>query len=176
MKDPFIIANKVLSIGWNNKIPVSPKKIVNKILIKDYKNEIPIKLVGHKSINFTINNKPLSSSSTYSERDGAFVCNYNIDNHSNRIKFSIAHGLGHICLNHLKYNKEFYDSEFKNLDKKELDANVFACIILMPDDAINFHIKNMKDSNKNEIIQKISLLFLVPENAVKFRLKMMNLI
>lgn len=176
MKDPFIIANKVLSIGWNKKIPVSPQKIASKVLIKDYENEIPIKLLGYNSKNFTYKNKKLSSLSTYSEKDSAFVCNYNIDNPSNRIRFSIAHGLGHICLNHLKYRKLFNDSEFKNSDKKELDANIFASIILMPDDAINFHIKQIKNSNKNEIIKKISLLFLVPENAVKFRLKMMNII
>ena len=176
MKDPFLIANNVLSIAWNRKIPVYPEKIIKKILVKDGNNEIQVKLFGNKSKEFTFNNMRLSSTCTYNENDGFFVCNYNIDDNLTRSRFAITHSLGHICLRHLKYNKVLYDSEFKNTDKKELDANIFASIILMPDDSIHNCIRELKCNNKNIIIQKISSLFSVSENAVKFRLKTMNLL
>ena len=86
-----------------------------------------------KKINFDLYSMCISYSDDAIRYEG-IVC-YNEQMASNRIRFSLAHELGHIILGHVTDEKE-----------KEIEANYFASNLLSPRMAIHYaHCKNVND-------------------------------
>lgn len=87
---------------------------------------------------------------------------YNANKPINRIKFTIAHELGHILLGHLDFAKNTPDMN------KELEADTFASNLLAPPRLIQYAQFNFDDFEYTP--QYIAKLFNVSEACAKVRL------
>lgn len=104
---------------------------------------------------------------------------YNDDlaiNTDERIRFTLAHEIGHIYLNHLKDFKET-EIQRNGLNNKsysilEKEADMFARNLLCPYPLVKRIIKNCKDNEKN--IQIINEVFKISKTASKIRLNLMS--
>lgn len=114
-----------------------------KVLIETGISQLPVKLsviaryYGIQVLSYAESNKKYSDAEDgYSTKhNGIFLIYYNEAKPSTRIRFTIAHELGHCLLNHIKDNEETFrlNSEIDTYtDVKEIMANVFARDILMP--------------------------------------------
>jgi|GEM_PF-3157215 len=108
----------------------------------------------------------------------------NKDNLERILRFTIAHEIGHSAL-HRKYmgdcaspmfHKNLPDKERKNL---EIQANMFAAELLMPEDdfrkAYQDFTTNFKNQNHDETKTYLSDLFHVSKDAVKHRMTALKL-
>lgn len=108
------------------------------------------------------------------------IISYNkneIDN-PNRVRFTIAHELGHYIL-HSKEQPVFIDKQpkvmYRNVNSttgelyKEREANAFAASLLMPRHLINEEINNVPNSAE-EAIKYLAKKFKVNEQAMSYRL------
>ena len=99
--------------------------------------------------------------------NGKYVINYNKDvkykgrELFTRVRFTIAHEIGHIVLGHHFFNKDYYD-EFENIIEKQADT--FAGNLLVP--SIILHKYDFLSKHK-EIVQD---LFFIGEACCKCRL------
>ncbi len=87
------------------------------------------------------------------------VIYYNDKKPKTRIRFTLAHELGHCLLGHLKFGKTYNrnsEIDFKGMDVYEMQANVFARDLLMP--AIVLHNLNIKSSEDIARICNVSML------------------
>lgn len=83
---------------------------------------------------------------------------YNDKKTSNRIRFTLAHELGHCILGHVSNNETYHrnsEYDFSNMDIKEMQANVFARNILMP--ATVLHGLNVSSAEEISTICNVSL-------------------
>lgn len=101
---------------------------------------------------------------------------YNLNQNKKRSRFTIAHELGHFIL-HSKNKSLFIDKNrsimYRNSESstgeylKEREANAFAAALLMP---IPLILKEAKDLNGDDIIEKLASKFNVSTQAMSFRL------
>lgn len=87
------------------------------------------------------------------------VIYYNDKKPKTRIRFTLAHELGHCLLGHLKFGKTYNrnsEKDFDGMDIFEMQANVFARDLLMP--AIVLHNLNIKSSEDIARICNVSML------------------
>lgn len=94
--------------------------------------------------------------------DNRYGIIYNANKPINRIKFTIAHELGHILLGHLDFAKNTPDMN------KELEADTFASNLLAPPRLIQYAQFNFDDFEYTP--QYIAKLFNVSEACAKVRL------
>jgi Zn-dependent peptidase ImmA (M78 family) len=110
---------------------------------------------------------------------------YNRKNVPHRIRFTIAHELGHYIL-HEKDSKLFVDKSEKVLYRdgksstgelmKERDANAFAAALLMPQKLILEEAEKYKHETKNKFISLLAKKFKVSAQAITIRLTNLGLI
>lgn len=110
---------------------------------------------------------------------------YNKNEPENRIRFTVAHELGHYVL-HSQNTPLFIDKAeklmFRNADsssgeyRKEREANSFAAALLMPKQILLREIENLKKSQEEETIPYLSKKFKVSEQAMTIRLTNLGLI
>lgn len=109
------------------------------------------------------------------------VIGFNKNHSQNRIRFTIAHELGHFQLHYKNDQKFFIDngaSKFFRNDvsslgtlKQEREANAFAAALLMPTTLLEKELKKFSHKKTTEeIIFKLSGIFNVSEESMKFRL------
>lgn len=109
------------------------------------------------------------------------IIGYNKNHSPNRIRFTIAHELGHFQLHYQNDQKFFIDngsSKFFRNDvsslgtlRQEREANAFAAALLMPTILLEKEIKKLSlKKNNEEMIFKLSGIFNVSEESMKFRL------
>lgn len=142
-----IIKNKVLEILKDSNICQLPVKLIK--IIKIYKWEvIPYsKAIKEGQVDFSE-----SFSGTYLKINDTFFIIYN-DTHSiERQRWTIAHEIGHIILNHKLSN-----------ETSEAEANYFAKQLLIPLAVLNYY--------KANSVNKITELFNVSSEAASYRLK-----
>lgn len=106
------------------------------------------------------------------------VISYNSNEDSKRIRFTIAHELGHYIL-HSSEQPFFLDKSPKVMYRntasstgeflKEREANAFAASLLMPSKLIESEIENLP-SDTGDIIKYLAKKFQVSEQAMSFRL------
>lgn len=124
--------------GQSNKIPVDLKAILRKLGI----SAIPIDFSGaendiRKKLNANV--QVLGAIATKGDHAAIF---YNRKNQSNshRSRFTIAHELGHCCLNNvtLEDGKTHIDCRIEGIaqNEDEIAANVFAGELLIPEKAL----------------------------------------
>lgn len=108
--------------------------------------------------------------------DDEYTIVVNKDYHLNSRRFTIAHEIGHYCLNHLANETsgttyKFRDaSSSKGTDPQEIEANTFAAELLMPEKLIK-HWYYITGS-----IPETAEMFTVSEETVKFRLENLGMI
>lgn len=109
---------------------------------------------------------------------------YNSKHPENRLRFTIAHELGHFVL-HSKQVPVFIDKEdvkYRNIEsstgefQKEREANAFAAALLMPNKLIKEEIQKYTPSSKQSIIEYLSNKFKVSEKSMEYRLTNLGLI
>ncbi len=104
---------------------------------------------------------------------------YNDDlimNTDERIRFTLAHEIGHIYLNHLKDFKET-EIQRSGLSNKsysilEREADMFARNLLCPYPLVNKILKDFKNNEEN--VQIINETFKISKTASKIRLRLIN--
>lgn len=90
--------------------------------------------------------------------NGVNVIYYNDKKLKARIRFTLAHELGHCLLGHLKFGKTYNrnsEQDFASMDVYEMQANVFARDILMP--ATVLHSLNVKSADDISNICNVSM-------------------
>lgn len=111
------------------------------------------------------------------------VIGVNQAHHPNRQRFSLAHELGHYLL-HRHYQTIFIDPStvfFRNnlstqgTDLYEIEANIFAAELLMPEDAIKRAVAEPIDAFDERAVARLALQFKVSTQALTIRLTKLNL-
>lgn len=113
------------------------------------------------------------------------VIGVNANNHENRQRFTIAHELGHYLL-HRDSSNIFVDSHaiFYRDDKREegvylqeIEANIFAAAILMPENILRSLIdKEIFDPFDDEAIHSLASRFKVSSQALTIRMTKLRLL
>ena len=144
-------SKKFLNKFWDKTIPVDIFAIAQKAgvdLAPDWEPNAP------SGRCFWENNKP-------------FI-RYNGSEHIVRQRFTIAHELGHLFLNHgSKFRDTPEEYRISAYDPLETEANQFAAEVLMPNIAIEYLIKKKDIYSPDEMAKRLN----VSEIAMKYRLK-----
>lgn len=135
-----------------NSLPISVKKISNNLPIKILFNTYS-HLIRHQGFTYS------EVCRAYKSEDGAAILNgdtycilYNdMDRSSQRIRFTLAHELGHIILGHLEFDAclcRLSDYEYDVLEK---EANQFASQLLSPEPLIYDILKTSHSISTSQI-------------------------
>lgn len=152
----FTSAESVLSYYWDGLLPINPNTIARKCNIKT-------------SI---IDSAPELSGVAYKDNDGCNIIGYNLNLPVFRIRFIIAHEIGHHLLGHINEKvsclSDFIDSNHKYENPLiEKEADIFAAKLLIPKEAVSVLIERRR-------ITKISVLadtLGVSESVMYWRLR-----
>lgn len=98
---------------------------------------------------------------------------YNQSESFNRQRFTKAHELGHLVLEHTVFKDKFYDDFKSDFDDPfEKEANIFASEILMPSKAV----LRLAGSNVGRSEYDLAVLFNVSIEAVDWKLRYLNIV
>ncbi|KPA13470.1 protein containing DUF955 [Candidatus Magnetomorum sp. HK-1] len=127
------------------------------------------------------------------EKDKATVrINSRQNDYEPRRRFTLAHEIGHLC-RHLSESRNTFIDTHKSMDRTasywdtlESEANAFAAQLLMPKELVlnqgNNIISEYKDKHKvnqmpvEDFVEKMSHIFVVSYQAMKYRLKNLGLL
>jgi Zn-dependent peptidase ImmA (M78 family) len=157
--------------AWDGKFPVDPKAIAAGIFMTKHsageKISVPIRMEGRLLDGFSGYAKYMDGDSPY------FLCVYNTDEADTRQRFTQAHELGHVMLNHVAKDKSpRRDTTFKAQagDWIEIDANAFAAELIMPEKYVRHLASKITD------IAKLAKEFGVSPWAMHYRLMNLGLL
>lgn len=160
------MARRAHDMAWDGKLPVDPHAIAAGIVM--------IKREGDRELRLPIRMEPHqlhgeSGYAEYVEEDGApfFRCVYNTDETPTRQRFTQAHELGHVMLNHVAKGKSpRRDATFRARpgDWAETDANAFAAELIMPEKYVRHLASSITD------IGDLAQEFGVSPWAIRYRL------
>ena len=134
-------------------------------LIKCNITSLPINLATIARLNnitilkYSDSKKNLSGDGFSLNVNGVNVIYYNDKKPKARIRFTLAHELGHCLLGHLRFGKTYNrnsEIDFKGMDVYEMQANVFARDLLMP--ATVLHSLGIKSAEDIARICNVSML------------------
>lgn len=148
-------------------IPINPVSLANQL--------------GIQVNNAKFNNDTIAA--MIAKRGDNLMLLVNQDDPPYRKRFSIAHELGHHFL-HLISDGEFVDKEsdlfrgvefedskaFLDRDRQEVQANIFAAALLMPEDMVREEFKNVSS------VDELAIKFGVSSQAMAIRLTILGLI
>lgn len=100
---------------------------------------------------------------------------YRIADTKNRKRFTIAHELAHCCL-HMNPNEDLhieFRTDEKSKDIKEIEANIFAGELLIPEKSLRTVIADKQVTE--ELVLLLSRFFVVSSNVMKERLKYLKI-
>lgn len=161
----------------------------------DFDVKLPIDVQGIiKYLDIKLNKKPnfkkikLDGMISIKDKEPEIWINPMKTSMKERIRFTLAHELGHFMLhiapeNNLTEDRSIEDTEITyyrddNWDHIEMEANNFASQLLMPSSMITKETKKILNKNddfsKDEIIESLSSTFDVSKTAMKYRLKKMG--
>jgi len=108
---------------------------------------------------------------------------YNKSNPKNRIRFTIAHEIGHYLL-HAKDSTLFVDKEvlYRDVNSstgellREREANAFAASLLMPQKLITQEVDKHKKEPTDKLISQLAKKFKVSQQAITIRLSNLGVI
>lgn len=174
IKKATSLAEKVLDLSWDGRLPIDPQKIAKGIRVKNFSSEhrnekIPVVVKGRSS---SFLDGVSGQARMAKDKEGYYyLCEYNLEEISYRNRFTIAHELGHATLGHVVEGKApKRDTTFNNGDPDEVDANAFAAALLMPEKFV----KKLYRSARN--IQDLAEAFGVSTAAMTYRLKNLGII
>ncbi|MGT4068057.1 UNVERIFIED_CONTAM: ImmA/IrrE family metallo-endopeptidase [Aeromonas hydrophila] len=155
MDMPAVI--KLLDAYWDRRLPVD----VNAISAR-----LGFKMVSTGPFDPNPENHSLSGYAAINN-SGERIVAYNPMEPHYRARFTIAHEIGHHYLGHTQFGHCYRDSNATYQDNIEAQANEFAAQLLMPEEAVNFYVRQQGVLN----ITQLSNIFNVSESAMYFRLK-----
>lgn len=147
---PVRQAQAILAQYWNRQIPVDPS---------DLAMRLGADVIADSSMIWT------DLSGRFDFENGRPTIRFNPDDAWVRQRFTIAHELGHMVLNHgrsMRDNSANYSATAEGY--KEREANAFAAELLMPKEVIDWM------ASRNRDIGVMSRELGVSEAAMKFRL------
>lgn len=108
-------------------------------------------------------------------KDDDLAILYRESDSKNRKRFTIAHELAHCCLHIKPEQKQYieYRRDVISSDKREIEANIFAGELLIPENALRTVIGSRKVTS--EVIDILSKIFVVSNNVMIERLKHLNI-
>lgn len=155
---PVRTAKAILEQYWDRKIPVDPAQIARD--------------AGAQVIaDGTMSRSDLSGS--FDVENGVPTIRYNPDDAAVRRRFTIAHELGHMFLNHgrsMRDNARNYDTHTQAL--REQDANRFAAELLMPKEVIDWMIYKEGYNDVDQMARDLN----VSSTAMRFRLRNLGIL
>lgn len=152
---PKGMADKVLNTYWDKKFPVNPIAIAKALSIKVYE-DVSLQKSGMLRKEKGSNNLAI------------YVCDRRKEP-IERMRFTIAHELGHYVLGHGPSNRESgYDP---NWGTNEIAANDFAAELLMPEKYVRLYALE-----KCYSFQKLTEIFQVSKMALSIRLRELGII
>ncbi|WP_311945767.1 ImmA/IrrE family metallo-endopeptidase [Halomonas piscis] len=163
-------ARKARELAWDGNFPVDPIAISKGITIVKGKGE------DEQRLTITMVGEPLDEFSGYAELlddpEPGFRCAFNYDEAPVRQRFTQAHELGHVLLNHVsKEHTRLRDTTFNDRgDWREIDANAFAAELIMPEEYVRHQ------ASKIPNIGKLAKYFGVSATAIRYRLKNLGLL
>ncbi len=147
-------AKEVLAMCWDGEsLPVSVTSIAAKLGV------------------YVLGDPTLTVSGHYTPQDerlGVPLITFKPDEPLVRRRFTVAHELGHHCLEHGEYDRHAPpDFMSDSKDWKEVQANGFAAELLMPEDAVRALVEVRKLTDINRLAQ----IFQVSRFAMAYRLE-----
>ena len=153
-------ANECLQLHWNGKLPVNPVSIANALGITVYKS-----FLEQDPLHITYETNSMSFEITVNDHDSRV-----------RQRFSIAHAMGHILLQHpLAQDTPYIDTPLSfssNAVGQEKEANQFALELLLPERLVKTWFSKMITADVSDAAK----MFDVAEAALYQRLVLLNLI
>lgn len=150
--------NAVLNSHWDGRLPVRPDLIAHRMGIE----------VRPLTPSFD-GSAPCGVAEITS--DGRRVIYYNGQEPHSRIRFTLAHELGHHILGHTQQGRMYRDFSNPawndNNSIEEKDANRFSAELLMPDEAVN----TLINRDKIYSIPDLAARFDVSQEAMYWRMK-----
>lgn len=163
-KKPATMARKVLAEAGIKSPPVSPEAIAKSLGIQ----------VRQKAVERDI-------SGFISRKDGETVVGINTHHHVNRQRFTLAHEIGHFCLHagkalYVDHVPKFRDvKSAQAVDPEEIEANLFAAELLMPEEFLIRDIERMQDEEiSSKAIEQLANRYKVSRDAMRARLERLS--
>src|SRR5688500_2284912 len=110
--------------------------------------------------------------------DGSVIIGINTYHHAHRQRFTLAHELGHLCLHTTKNLYVDYVPKFRDVkssqavEPEEIEANIFAAELLMPEYFLMRDIQAIEDSLITKAaIQELAKRYKVSPEAMRVRLE-----
>lgn len=176
-KEKLEILNKmtpetILDRFWpENLIPVDINKLIQILGIKIIPYNFSKLEKSEKYYENYLEKGVILGAITTTENDiGIF---YKYDYSSERIRFVLARELAHCCLHITSENDEYIDYKTNELsiEGNELEANIFASKLLIPEKELRYAQKNLIAPYLDSLIR----IFNVPESVMIKRLQTLNL-
>ncbi|MBV1788403.1 ImmA/IrrE family metallo-endopeptidase [Marinobacterium sp. D7] len=151
---PHSVARELIDRYWDYSLPVNPARIAERMGIQ-------VVTESDSSISGKAEITP----------DGAFI-SFNPNDAEVRRRFTLAHELGHLALNHVTPSSPCLrdpsqNFSLSNYDAKESEANRFAAELLMPAKAIEILIEKRDITDFSELARQFNVSLL----AMEYRLK-----
>jgi len=160
-KKPALAARKALADAGIVTPPVSPHRVAQQLGIQ----------VRYKAVDRDI-------SGFISRRGDAAVVGINTHHHLNRQRFTLAHEIGHFCLHgskelYIDHVPKFRDvKSSKAVDPEEIEANLFAAELLMPEEFLMKDMAAMEDDRMtSEAVANLAKRYGVSPEAMRTRLE-----
>lgn len=131
-------AQEILELcGQSNNVPVDIKAVLKKLKISC----LPFDFSGPEVDEVKCDRKDqILGALVTNGNNAAIFCRIEDKENSHRYRFTIAHELGHCCLNHFPVDASTIHLVFRKdgdaMDEKEIAANIFAGELLIPKDSL----------------------------------------
>lgn len=157
-RSPAQVAREVLSLYWDDRLPVDPGQIAKDMGVKLYARGGP--------------DDPYAYSGYFRLVKGEPIIEYNATDILPRRRFTVAHELGHFVLSHEDAPRDKPES-FGSLvsDVRERAANQFAAELLMPREWV----RDIVLSGRMSSVQELADAFAVSKVAMAYRLANLEL-
>lgn len=166
-----------MKVNWKK-----PQALARKVLAEAGVKEPPVqvqKIAGHLGADVRYKSVERDISGFISrQQDGVVVIGINTFHHSHRQRFTLAHELGHLCLHtgkalYVDHVPRFRDVKSSQaVEPEEIEANLFASELLMPEDLLTRDIQAMKDDLiTRDAIDKLAKRYRVSPEAMRVRLE-----
>ncbi|MGM0535532.1 MAG: ImmA/IrrE family metallo-endopeptidase [Pseudomonadota bacterium] len=158
------LAERARELGWDGTFPIDPVQIAAGITIVKGNGE------DEQRLSIAMEGESLGKTSGYAEfiedPQPGFRCAFNHDEAPVRQRFTQAHELGHVLLDHVsKEHTRLRDTTFNDRgDWREIDANAFAAELIMPAEYVRHQ------ASKITNISKLADFFGVSPTAIRYRL------
>lgn len=166
-----------MKVNWK-KPQSAASKLLDQLGIKEPPVPVP-KVVRHLGADVRYERVERDISGFISRQgDGSIIIGINTFHHAHRQRFTLAHELGHLCLHtgkalYVDHVPKFRDVKSSQaVEPEEIEANIFAAELLMPEAFLIQDIKAMGDDIiTKDAIESLAKRYKVSAEAMRVRLE-----